>query len=111
VNAPCKTADRRLFEIDDSRYLGLPDFKALVVDLERDFGTGLSLALYREALVCLSGGEALVVKPVSMTQDGIPIGTQQFNLCVSSTAFKVTAFQQPDNHFELQLRCLLGMTL
>ncbi len=50
VNAPATLNRRRSFDVDKSQYLGEADFLERVVGLLRDWGAGLELPLYQQAI-------------------------------------------------------------
>lgn len=101
VNNVLHHADRRKFtaqRVDwDSSMPGADAFATLLLDLLHDWGTGLELALYEEALMHLLGGEARVVRPAMVLLDAAELGSQNLRFAGPGTAFKLTAFEQEDS--------------
>ena len=91
-------ADRTDFTIDDSRYDGSMAVAALVrstlVEVLRDWGTGLEIPLYVEVMTHFLGGEERVERDVLVTLDGLSLGHQRMRLAADRVAFKVTAFEE-----------------
>jgi len=68
-------------------------FIRLLEDLLNDWGTGLALSLYEEALTFLLGGEKQVIRPVSVTFRQSSLGVQTMRFAAPRIAFKLTAFE------------------
>ena len=81
-----------------------------MLDLLRDWGAFLDLALYQEALVHLLGGASNVERQVSMRRDGLDLGAQRMFLHAPGVAFRITAFTETTAQIESHLRRLLMLT-
>ncbi len=114
VNALTPREARREFTIDDARWSdGNPRamwLRDVLVELLRDWGTGLELALYEEALVHFLGGAEAVVQQVDVHLDGQRLGRQPFRVVAPGMAFKLTAFEGALEPFEHHARKLLQHT-
>jgi GxxExxY protein len=67
----------------------------ILLGLVHDWGTGLDLALYEEAITHFLGGESNVIARVPVTGTGGQLAEQKMRLVNPNAAFKLTAFQ-PD---------------
>jgi GxxExxY protein len=108
VNAPVDEVRRRQALKVDGRFS--PDaanLKNLMLDLLKDWGAYLEIALYTQALTHFLGGEDRVITQVPMQRDGIPLGNQRFHLYNPESAFRVTAFKSnlkaQEDHLKRQL--------
>jgi len=110
VNAPLCLADRRAFSVDTSDYCGHADFADLVVGLTRDWGTSLTLALYKEAIVELLGGPEIAEAMVPLERSRFPLGNQRFQMASNDTAFRLTAMNRETSEYQLQLVRLLALS-
>jgi GxxExxY protein len=110
VNAPITLAKRRAFVVNDRDWRANPTAKEWLVELLREWGTGLELPLYHQALVHLLGGDELVTKQLAMTRGTISLGTQRFHLLEDDAAFRITAFGQLTNGHGNQLKRLLSLS-
>lgn len=110
VNATMTTAQRTAFDVIDPRWLGDPIAKELLVELLRDWGTGLELALYYQAFIHLLGGDEAVVKQLPMKRGYVPLGNQRFHLLEPDAAFRFTAFSKLTKGCEDQLKRLLTLS-
>jgi hypothetical protein len=81
------------------------DVRDLVSDIVRDWGTGLEVSLYEQAVIQQLGVEEVVATLLPMTRDGNFLGNQRFHLIDSDSAFTTTAFAFSDD-FSLYLRRL-----
>jgi hypothetical protein len=120
VNCPNRLSDLRNPKARDpgwnSRLDGAEAFRETLMALIGDWGVGLELALYEEALTHILGGEHTVVRPVPVFgQSGI-LATQPMRLVAPHIAFKLTAIHddsevcKPLVAFETQSRKLLEHT-
>ena len=73
--------------------LGAAFVRELMLDLLGEWGTGLELSLYEEALIHFLGGESVVIRPVSVLLDSVQLGEQPFRHAADDVAFKLTAFE------------------
>jgi GxxExxY protein len=110
INAPISKKERCGFAVSCDQYDGDPSVLALVVDLIRDWGTSLSIPLYREAITHLlgSGGSADQLLPLS--RNGRILGNQKFYLIDEANAFEVTAFVNLNNDYAGQLNRLIKLS-
>ncbi|QDV46954.1 hypothetical protein Enr13x_68630 [Stieleria neptunia] len=107
VNSGTTRSQRQSFAIDGIRWCDESPLRRLCIDILRDWGTGLSLPLYYQALTHLLGGEERVVKQVPMNRDGLPLGRQRFHVLSNRSAFEVTALLNGHRQYEQNLRKLL----
>ncbi len=91
VNAPLSRQHRQRFVVNEIHWNGPSVFHNLLIDLLRDWGTGLELLLYRQAIVNLLGGDERVAVVLPMMRSGIPLGNQRFLLSDPESAFRLTA--------------------
>jgi len=110
VNSPLKRIDRQSFEIITENWDADEHFSMLVIELIRDWGTGLELSLYRSALVHLLGGDVGVTHSLPVTRQGLLLGHQSFNLYSPHTAVSLTSLNKGLNHHAANLRKMLSMT-
>lgn len=79
--------------------------RSLLVRMLAEWGTHLDPLLYRDALTHFLGGEAQVVREVSVDSEGASLGGQKMHLLTDDIAFSVTAStHQPESVFEHQER-------
>ena len=107
VNTSLTHADRTCFGVRDDEWLetdGLgEDEKKLVLEILRDWGTGLDCALYREALFHFLGGKNGLLANLDIIQNGMCVAQQVVPLCGNSTAVRLTMFQGEKGKFERDL--------
>src|SRR5206468_11663186 len=89
---------------------GAERFREVLMALLRDWGTGLDLGLYEEALTHLLGGEAHVVAHVEVRTPEHTLGHQRMRLAAPRVAFVLTALPEADNDYESHTRRLLRHT-
>jgi GxxExxY protein len=107
VNSQSRQAERRNFEVDDSAWRGEASIKQTMIDLLQDWGTGLEIPLYHQALVHYMGGEPQVIRELPMWRQDIPLGNQRFSLMGNNASFRLTAFDSPRPFYPDHLRRLL----
>jgi GxxExxY protein len=112
VNAAMTTGERRCFAVQrhdfDVHSPGAVALEAILIPLLDDFGTGLDLSFYEEAVTHLLGGEATVVREVEVIScDGTTLGTQRLSLCAPDAAFRFTTLAIPPTSFSDHCRRLL----
>jgi len=73
----------------------------------RNWGTGLELPLYKEALIHFLGGEAQVLAEVEVRMSDRTLGLQKLSLAAPRTAFFLTALGKSAGSFETDARRLL----
>lgn len=114
VNAPLTRVDRTRFGIEDGKYVSTQnshlDLRDLFVPILRDWGTGLDLKLYEEALIHFYGGETQAVRSVEIFDGELRVGTQKLTLISADTALKITALGSGLDEFENHLRRFLCHT-
>lgn len=111
VNTSLDDAQRRRMELEDHRWSAATvagrDLKFLMLELVRDWGLFLEVALYCEAIIHFLGGFDRVVSQVPMFRQGISLGKQEFLLAGPDVAFRVTAYTEHLNDHETHLSRLL----
>ena len=115
VNTTLRLEDRVGFEIADSQWRdktpGAEHFRAVLTTILRDWGTGLDLLLYEEALTHLLGGEAQVLAEVEVRTPEHTLGHHQMRLAAPRVAFALTALPEADaDYYESHSRRLLRHT-
>lgn len=113
VNCTYRLADLRDPKITENDWeAGMPQatrFRDLVVAVVRDWGMGLDLTAYEEAVSHCLGGDSTFVSPVSVFGRFGHVGEQRLRLLNPETAFKLTALA-PGNSFTVHARRLLQHT-
>jgi GxxExxY protein len=111
VNSTIRPADRKSFEVVTERWdcsFGRGAFvRDTLINLLRDWGTGLELGLYETALSYFLGGESQVVRDVNVRSGGALLGQQKMRLAEDDVAFRLTAFDSEQESFEIHARKLL----
>jgi len=111
VNTTLTRDERTRFEIAAARWdnatPGAAHFREVLTALLRDWGTGLALLLYEDALTHFLGGETQVLANVEVRRPDHVLGHQGMRLAAPRVAFKVTALNEPDPGFECHARRLL----
>jgi len=96
VNFQTNLADLRNPRIVDAAYQfespGAKHLREILLGLIHDWGAGLDLSLFEEAVTHFLGGEANVLSRVPVTGTGGVIAEQKMRLVAPDTAFKLTAF-------------------
>jgi len=110
VNAVSTRAERREFTVDASQWRDSSALPEFVVELVRDWGTGLELSLYRQAVVRFLGGEAQVSRLRPLSRKGVALGNQSFDHVTSDSALRLTALEAPPPPVAHHLRRLLDLT-
>ncbi len=110
TNAPLTLTERRVFAVESANYCGGPDFEDLVIGLLRDWGTSLTLSLYQEAIVALTGGPEIAEAMIPLERSGIPLGNQRFQMASNDTAFRLTAINHETVDYQYQLARLLALS-
>jgi hypothetical protein len=90
--------------------VGAEQFRDVLAALLRDWGTGLHLQLYEEALAHLVGGETPGLTDVEVRTPGHTLGYQRMRLVAPRVAFALTALREPNRDYESHLRRLLRHT-
>ena len=89
---------------------GAAFFHDTLTALVNDWGCGLDISLYEEALTHLLGGEDKVNVPVSVNGTKRHLGDQKFRLLAPDVAFKITMLPDEENNFESHARRLIQHT-
>jgi len=114
VNCHARLADLRDPRVIASNYdfsiTGADFLHDTLIDLVRDWGTGLELALYEEALTHFLGGEDSVLSPVPVIGSRGHLHDQKMRLLAPEVAFKLTAFHERPETFETHAKRLLQHT-
>jgi GxxExxY protein len=104
VNTTLTHADRTTFEVDDSVWDNSVEraleIRRLVEEFLRDWGTGLDLQLYVDALTHFLGGEDRVVREIDIVSEGRCISHQKVRFAGTDAAFKFTALSGTFENFE-----------
>jgi len=120
VNSHKRLSELRNPKVSDAawnpQFDGAEAFRETLMSLIADWGVGLELGLYEEALIHLLGGEQTVVQPVPVFGQAGFIGTQRVSLAAPGVAFRLTAIHDDADMalrlgaFETQARRLLEHT-
>ncbi|MEI7729649.1 MAG: GxxExxY protein [Verrucomicrobiota bacterium] len=113
INTSLRLADRRKFELvvtDYAKDAVSREFEERLVALVKDWGTGLELPLYEEAMVHFLGGEQQVIRDVDVIISGRKTGIKKMRLAAPGMAFKLTALEEDAGAFEQHARRLLQHT-
>jgi len=114
VNTTLSHQDRIHFDVDDTQWDvaagGGRQVRSLLLDLLRDWGTGLDVGLYQEALTHFLGGPERVRCRIDVLSDGQVIGRQSVRQASPGSIFKVTALLQDLDSFRSHARRLLAHT-
>jgi GxxExxY protein len=85
-------------------------FRDVLLSLLKDWGCGLDLTLYTEALIHFVGGVNQVAQRLPLTRGDTKLGNQRFNVLSPETAFRVTALKAETADYENHLRSLLQLS-
>lgn len=114
VNTTLMHKDRIQFEVSDASWSekipGAGRFREVLTALLRDWGTGLDLQLYEEALTHFFGGEAYVLANVEVRCKEHALGHQKMLLVAPRVAFALTALPEANADFESHTQRLLRHT-
>ena len=95
VNTMLRHEDRVCFETLDEKWsdaiLGAEPFRQLLTELLRDWGTGLDLHLYEEALTHLLAGESSGLSEVEVRTPDHALGLHKIRVAAPRVAFTLTA--------------------
>lgn len=98
VNATMGWSQRKAFSVVEQRWKAPVGVKEWIVEMLRDWGVGLELPLYHQAIVHRLGGESRVTCQLPIVRDGVGLGNHRFHLVDEHSAFRVTAHEQPSHH-------------
>lgn len=114
VNCPNRLADLRNPRVVDRHWHahapGASTVRDILKPLIADWGAGLEVSLYEEALTHFLGGEEQVLVPVPVMGSKGHLANQRMRLAAPNVAFKITALQDRLDDFEKQARRLLQYT-
>src|ERR1041384_3304128 len=114
VNTTLTREDRIRFRIEDHRWsdktVGAQPFRETLTALLRDWGTGLDLGLYEDAMIHLLGGESKVLTDVEVRTSEHMLGHQKIPLAAPRIAFTLTALPEADADYESHICRLLRYT-
>lgn len=95
VNTTLTHKDRTSFRVSDDGWSEArrPDggLKPLIVELLRDWGTGLEIELYQKAVTHFLSGDERVLQDIDIVVNTRVVGRQTFRLIEPGIAFKLTA--------------------
>lgn len=104
VNTTLTLADRTIFNVDDLAWDAsveqAPEIRHRLEAFLRDWGTGLELQLYVDALTHFLGGENHVVREIDIVSEGRCISHQKVRCAGADAAFKITALTDKLESFE-----------
>ena len=89
---------------------GATKFRELLTALIHDWGSGLEIALYEQALTFFFGGESAVNVAVPVSGSSGRLGDQLMRLITPETAFKLTALSAEEESFAVHTHRLLAHT-
>ncbi len=114
VNCTTTRQERQNFTVDDREFAsetaGAVRFKESLISVLRDWGTGLEVATYEEAVIHLLGGEDAVVCNVPVLGTAGHIADQRMRLAVPNAAFKITSLAQGEESLTAHARRILAHT-
>lgn len=113
VNAAVTREDRICFGVEDNDFVsadGVQHLRELTVAMLRDWGVGLDIDLYEEALAHLLGGSEQVLQPVGILIGGGKAVKQVLHLAAPGVAFKISALGEGRQRYEDHLRRFLAHT-
>jgi GxxExxY protein len=94
----------------DARLAASDPLHTILTNLLADWGTGLDVALYEEAVTHFLGGESRVRVAVPVSGSSGTLGNQPMRLFSPEVAFKITTFPRPDESFRIHTQRLLQHT-
>jgi hypothetical protein len=114
VNTSLTRNERTQFEVADSQWTdttpGAKRFKDVLLALLIDWGTGLDLQVYEEALTHFLGREVQVLQDVKVHTPEHKLGHQRLRLAAPRVAFSLTALPEADPCYENHAQRLLRHT-
>lgn len=85
-------------------------FRDTVIDLLEDWGSFLSISLYREAIMHYLGGRDRVETSIDYRQGQTVIANQRLRMLDHNTAFEITALTDDEQSYEMHLRRMFHHT-
>ena len=114
VNTTLTHEERTTFEMDDSAWdtsiERALDIRRLAEAFLRDWGTGLDVQLYMDALTHFLGGEDSVLREIDIVSEGRCIGHQKVRVAGPDTAFRITCLPDSLESFESHIMRFLKHT-
>jgi GxxExxY protein len=114
VNCHRRLTELKRFRIDREhwkpRVAGSEVFAETLIEILRDWGTGLELSLVEEALVHCLGGEEKLSSFVPVFGSCGQLSQQRMLLAAPNVAFRLTAFPDREDVFEFHARRLIEHT-
>lgn len=114
INTTIRREDRVWFDVADARWsdrpVGAALFREVLTALLGDWGTGLDLQLYEEALTHLLGDGAQLLADVEVRTPTHVLGHQKMRLVAPRVGFVLTALPEASAEYESHLRRLLRFT-
>jgi GxxExxY protein len=114
VNASLMRADRTRFRVEDSQFEAIgprdAEWKEWLMLALRDWGAGLEVQLYDDALTAYLGGEALVLHDVAIVINAALVGEQKGRFCGDRVVFKISTLPDDLDLFERHARRFLSHT-
>jgi len=114
VNCNLRLEEMRNPDIDTKRFdasvAGASFFYDNLISMIHDWGSGLELGLYEEALTHFLGGEEQVLLPVPINGSIRHLHNQKMRLLTPEVSFRITAFPDRLEAFEVHARRLLQRT-
>lgn len=115
VNSSLTLGERTRFRVDDVLFesVGPQDaaWKDWLTDAIHDWGTGLDVQLYRDAVTEFLGREVVVLRDLAIVINGEYVGDQKGHYCGERVLFKITALPDDIETFELHARRFLAHTV
>lgn len=112
VNTTLTLTQRRSYTCDDtlwdSTVPGAAEFRRVLCNCLNDWGTGLELVLYQEALNHFLNGPVRDPSHVPVLSNGLRLGFQPMDLAAPRVAFRFTAFTNDAKSFAHHARRLLS---
>ncbi len=98
VNAPLTLRERYQFICHqrhwDDGVPGAGFLRETLLEILADWGTGLELPLYEDALMHFFGGREFSIRPATVEYHQHSVGRQDFRHVTEQVAFKLTAFEE-----------------
>ncbi len=114
VNSFFPLPKRLQYSIDsvgwDAASAGAVRLEEITRSLLADWGAGLDVTLYEEAITHFLGGEAAVVRSVPVLSGGMRLAEQKVRFAADGVAFKITAFTTHPTTFESHARHFIAHT-
>ena len=114
VNTASTLAERRRFEIQNGcwerSHSSGEQFREILISCLQDWGTGLELPLYDDAVVHCFGGKAVVEREIEVVSNGHRVGIQSVRMLNPTTAFKLTSITRDLKGYESHMRRFMEFT-